>query len=606
MTCQGLRIGTYAGVCAIVVGILVAGPMQPSAASVSDRARRIQLAKDQEKLGNLEEALRIYRDLYARQGRIDFLYRLESLLTRLERFQEAVDLLAARTEEAPTDVNARIKLGSALVALGRIDEGFAEWESILDTAPKENAFLIVANLYRKHNLHDRVAAVYRRGRLQLKKPALFARELARLAERKGRYDEAVIEYLRFLDDKPQYRPVIQQHLREFTADDDRRQTIFGYLASEVSADPANRTRILLFVEYADDAGMLGQALRVMQDHAARADREAWRQISRRALKSREYDVAAGAFGQMLQRGGQRSASLLGMAMAEEGRGRYEEASRFYDLLLQEESRVSTVHEARYRLGRMRHLHEGRLQDALEILMPLVDAPRQTEWRNRAAFEVAELLVRVDRLAEARERLHRIQRESKEQDDVEQAQMLLAEIHFLDARFDTAGTHLAALLSGSPTRYILNDALELNALLQQGSREFPGVLEVLALARRDLRQGRPADAMEALNDAIDSRAGQVGIDHLLSLRIESLQILGRPHDIIETCRRMLEEVPGSPMCPSAAITLAQTFEQELGERESALEAYEKVLVDYPLSLEADTARDRIRSLHDTSTPTKEAG
>jgi len=544
---------------------------------------------------NFNEALHIYQELYqANPRRVDILYRIESILTRLGRHQDVINLMTERLTKAPGETNARIRLGNALYELGKTDEAFVQWEAILDRAKTEGPFLIVAGLYRKHNLHDRVEAVYRGGRVRLNAPVLFARELARLAERDGRYGLAVAEYLRFLDDKPQYRPVVKQHFREFAGDESQRLPIFRHLAAEVTARPSDRERSLLLIDYAQAAGLLARALRALMDSAEQIAPEAWRQIARVARDAGDYDTAAGAYSRMLLRNDQRPTALIGLALAEEGRGRYDEAGGYYRAVLEAYPEPPTGHEARYRLGRMLSRQQNRLNDALEVLLPLADADRSTDWSEQAAFVTSDLLIRANRMPEAEAILSEIVR-SRPVEEADRARLSRAHIDFMQAEFDSSSGHLARLMAGVPTRDVLNDALELAALVQRGQAEYPETLKTLARARRSLRLGNLEEALVLLDSAADRGAEPSGRDHILALRVEVLQALKRPEAVVQACLKLLIEMPNSPIGPAIHITLAETIECDLNDTNRAREAYEKLLLDFPLSLEADIARERIRAL-----------
>src|SRR5713226_1502609 len=68
---------------------------------------------------------------------------------RAGEFKEAVDVCRDGLHRHPGYVSARVTLGRALVALGRLEEAEAELQSVLDSAPESLAAIRgLADIYR--------------------------------------------------------------------------------------------------------------------------------------------------------------------------------------------------------------------------------------------------------------------------------------------------------------------------------------------------------------------------------------------------------------------------------------------------------------------------
>ena len=173
---------------------------QPSPVQINEelnRAMALEAKKD------WAGAIDIYQRLCDQlPQRGDLFSRLESALSRAGRYAEAAALTRQRLAVDPNDVDSRLRLGQALLALGEVDSAGAHWDRLLQRATTLTPFAIVADHYRRRNLDARAEQAYRRARLVFKNPALFARELAELAERQVRYPDAVREYLICVADNP--------------------------------------------------------------------------------------------------------------------------------------------------------------------------------------------------------------------------------------------------------------------------------------------------------------------------------------------------------------------------------------------------------------------
>mgnify|MGYP001236729867 CR=1 FL=1 len=251
-------------------------------------------------------------------------------------------------------------------------------------------------------------------------------------------------------------------------------------------------------------------------------------------------------------------------------------------------------EARYRLGWLLQDAYRDPDDALHTFQALVKTDRRTPWRYRALFDIAEVMLRADRFAEAEAAYTLVVRERRGHQEAEVARFRIAESHFLAGNFDGAQDLLDGLLSGSATRDALNDALALSILIQDGQAD-PEALNAYAAALKLKRRQKPKAALRAFQDLTDRHSESTLLDRTLARKIELLESLERYPEAIGTCRRLIADLPWSPLCPWAQMALGRIYNNRLGQVYDAAKAYETLLIDYPKSLEADGARDRLRAL-----------
>ena len=578
--------------------LLIALPVCAIAQQVNETLKQALTLEQQ---GKEQQALDVYRDLYAKYPRrTDILFRLESLLSRLRLFDEAVSLLEARLQRAPGDLNARLRLADALYALGRQAQAFAQWDRVLDGTANQGLYALVADRYRKRNLIPQAAATYRKARVAFNRPNLFARELAELAEQQARYPEAVEEYLALLQDSPQYRPLIESRFREFALEGDQQEQIMAMLSSGVQAHPNDEVRLRLLVEYALPAGRANAALQVLMGSPVPPAlcQDLLLRVAAYALDQQAYTVSADAYGALLNRTDEPdllARARLGLARAQQGRGLSDAARRLYrDLIDQVPNRVE-ADEARYRLGRLLRDTDGNAEAAGQVFRSLIETGRRTPWRTRALFDLSEILLLQEKLDDARATCERIVREQKGSEEADEARFRIAEYHFLSGDFEAAQNLLNSLLTGAPTRYALNDAIALSVLIQDGLQESSEILHGYATAQKFERQGRIEPALTAFQALLKNHPQTGILDRILAVQANILERLRRYPEAIQTCRRLIAEVPWSPLCPWARISIGKVYEERLEQYYDAQQAYEAVLTDYPQSLEADLARDRLRGL-----------
>ncbi len=582
----------------LVTSVCWSSPATARAGNVQDaliRATRMEAA------GDLDGALKLYRRLCARYPRrTDILLRQESLLSRMGHYEEAVALLKWRLSKAPADITARLRIAEALYTLGRHEEAFENWDHICRGVVRSAQYALVADRYRKHNLYDRAADTYRKGRRALDKPLLFARELAELAELRARYPEAVEEYLRFLQIKPQYVSLVTSRLREFAGEGGSQDTILSRLAREARERPDNGIGAQLLTDYALSAARPEFVLQVLTEdkRETRWHVELLLRIASHALKHGAYPAAESAYGAVLGRSrvpDHVPRSLLGLARSKQGLGRADDAREQYRDLIRRYPRRPEADEGRYRLGVLLADAYDDTAASLAAFRDLVDVGRHSSWRCRALFEIGKALFLQDDLKGAEAAYRRIVGGWKGREEADNARFKMAELRFLSGDFEAAQRLLQQLLSGPMSRYVLNDALRLSVLIQGGTDENPAALRSLATALVRQRRGDAESALEALGALLEDYPRTVIKDRALVAKAEVLEVLGRHVEAIEVCRRLAEEMPWSPFGPWAQMALARIYEERLGQYEEARRSYEALLVDHPRSLEADEARDHLRAL-----------
>ena len=167
-----------------------------------------------------------------------------------------------------------------------------------------------------------------------------------------------------------------------------------------------------------------------------------------------------------------------------------------------------------------------------------------------------------------------------------------------------------LLSGPAVRFALNDALDLSVLIQEGETSGPETLEAFAQAYTLQRQHHLKKALQAFQTFINTYPNSGLLDRALAAAVELLDTLGHYPEAIQACRKLVTDIPWSPLCPWAHIQLARIYEERLGQYHDALRACETLLIEYPKSLEADLARNRLRALREKiealENPNKETG
>ena len=601
------KIWFFRGSCYIAILLLFAGTAIASTEQINaaiQRAIALEAKKD------FTSAIYIYRGLYIQHPhRADLLMRLNSALSRAGRHAEVAALLRQRLSSVPNDNNARLRLGIALFEMGQIDSAAASWEPLLQHATITHPFAIIADRYRKRNLDKRAVQTYRRARTALKNTTLFARELAELAERRAHYPDAVREYLIWIQQNPQYRAHVEARLRDFAQNGDRHAEVFDLLSS-----PKDQTHLSLLIEYALPAGFIAQTLDLLLSPNALIKNN-WNYLFRIASYALDNDnpptaiTAYRAICDRADRPDHLARAQLGLGKAYQLANRPADAQNHYGDLIARHPNRAEADEARFLIGIILRDHINDAAGAQQAFQNLIQTHRRSTWRYKALFALAEGHLQANSIDRTRHIYHQIIAEKATAPEATEARFRLAELHFLSDQLDKAQTLLDAVLKTHLNRDIINDAIALSALLQEGQRADSTLLSAYASACLKLRQKDQNGALRAFETLHRAHPQSFLADRLLDHQAKIYTDQKRYPQALQTYRKLITTQPQSPLSPAAHIAQGAIYDKYLGQYYDAQKIYETLLVNYPLSLEADIARERLRNLRQkiqTLEKTKEAG
>ena len=583
--------------CVIVV-LLCAAPLRSEVPEIGEALKR---GKVLEAAGELEPAVGVYRALYMRYPRrTDVLFRLEALLSRTGAHREAADLLERHLRRSPNDAAARLRLGDAYFSLGERSEAFGQWERILGHVRGSAGYSLVAERYKRHNLLAEAERIYLRGREALGPPTLHARQLAELAERQADYERAVTEYLLYLEEKPGHLALIEPKFRDFAREGLAREQILARLVEEVRGQPKDLSRRRLLTRYAVGAGRPETALAALLEYPGGLvqDQPLLMRIGSRAAETRDWETAASAYEALIARTEAPVAllrPLLALAQVREGQERVDDAHQIYEDVIGRNPRRVEADEARFRMGKLLRDARNDLDGALEVFGRVAEGKRWSPWRDRSLAAIGEISVRKDDLDGARSAYARIVRERGGEEEGWEARFRIAECSFFQGEFEDARRVLVQILSGPATGFALNDALSLLELIDRSISADPEALAGYAEAVKLARQQKRARALEHLLALVARYPSGGLVDRCLALQAELLDSLGHYQESIGAYQMLLDQIPWSPLCPSSRMGMARISSDRLGRHQVAIDMYERLLVDYPESVEADEARDRLRML-----------
>jgi tetratricopeptide (TPR) repeat protein len=178
----------------------------------------------------------------------------------------------------------------------------------------------------------------------------------------------------------------------------------------------------------------------------------------------------------------------------------------------------------------------------------------------------------------------------------EAKLKNAKLHYYRGNLAVA-KDILDVLKLATSREIANDAEQLSLLIvdntgmdstEAAMREYAGI-DLL------LFQNKTDEAIEALNEMWKKYAEHPLADEILWLRANTYLKQGKNTEALEDLKKITASYPTDILGDDALFTQAKIYEERLKDKTAAMEAYQKVLTQYPGSIYGAEARKRFRAL-----------
>lgn len=613
---------------ALILAILT-GPAFSSGvlSQTPDSQSKFRLAQGLEQAGEYDRAAALYEGLLQGDpGNVVLLDAVERMWMQLKRYDQAIGLLRTRLLRAPADANLHAQLGSVLYRAGREKEADGEWEAAIAAGPSNpGTYRLLAAVLAENRLLDRAADAYRRGRKATNDPDLFTLELAQLLSSTMNYAGATGEYLRWLAKNPGQISFVQSRLSQITGRPEAREAAEGVIRGALG-DRSDLPLLQLLGWLAMEgknydeafgvytkidalAGARGNELYQFANHAA-GDR-AFAAAARAYQAAINVPVAAGVmpFARLgyassvleLQAEADTFASPLRGTPATEAVPLYGGAIRLFQKIIEDYPGTEFSARSWYKIGVVQSEKFQDREGAVASMRHVIDdAGAAPSLRVQAELMMGKVHVARGDTAKA-EKYFRAVEASRVAlpDGHDESVYLLAEIDYFAGRFDSAMQKLAGIVVNLKADYA-NDALRLAAFLQENAGAAPEALGKYAGAEFLARQGKNTEAIAVLLSVIQSYPQAPLVDDAL-LRVGELQAsAGFFREASSSYERLLTEFRDrSTELDRAEFALGEVYQYGLRDHAGAQAAYERLLAEYPKSILAERARQRIRQLRGES-------
>jgi tetratricopeptide (TPR) repeat protein len=599
--------------------------VQAALAQSQDAALRFRLAQSYEQAGEYERAVDLYRDLN-KSDPANYVYfdALQRTLAQLKRYDDAIALIRQRLMLSPGDLNLQAMLGTALYRSGRENEGFDAWERAIAPNPANpQAYRLIANVMTENRLLERAADVYRRARSGCNDPNLFTLELAQILIVSMDYAGATAEMLRWFDQNPLQIVFVQSRLATFAWKPDGRSAAINVVRSALRTREQLRLYELLGWLYlegrefepaleayrtidrlsnAQGASLLAFADRLSREHAYEIAAAAYREALNQPLASpripqAKYGYACTLMELRTPRDTTEGASRIGRFPISESRLGFEGVLASFNAIIADHPTTEYAVQSYYQIGMIHFRRFFDLDNAARAFEHILTDPaaRNTQ-RYDALLRLGEILTARGDTGSAAVRFQQVSgAPDATPDQSDEGSFHLAELEYFRNRFDDALRILSTISTNTKADYA-NDALQLQAFLEENSRTAPEPLKLFSQAEFLGRQKKNTEAIQIFRDILSRFSGAPLADDALMRTGALLTEAAMYRDAIASYERLLTDYKeNGALLDRARFHIGEIYQYGLQNTPEAISAYEKLLAEFPQSVLVHVARKRIRML-----------
>ena len=559
-----------------------------------------------------DKAKEIYAKLYKDYQQLNYFNQYIECLIRLSEFDEAEKKLKSFTKDNPNQVKSKVDLIYVYLLDDEKDKAEKLFNEILKTLP-ENASVIQSyvNMLRARGLNEQALAILEKGAKINSEGRTFNLDRAYIYQTMANYQEAFRYYFMELEDNPDQYKSIKMRLQSMLFYDVNKSITDELriaLLKKTQEKPDNQQFAELLVWLALQEEDYDIALEQSKSIDRRGNDQEGQiiSLSNICLDNRQYDVAHDGFDYIRKKGRSHpfyADALIGLINTDYQKFKAENVSdkKSYETLA---GRISEAYEEvgpneyanlvaiqsdimAYQLGKQ--------VEAISLIESTLEQTPGKIEQARLKLKLADIYLHEDEVWEATLLYSQVDKSMKEEPLGHEARFKNAQLRYFIGEFAWAQVQLK-VLKAATSKLIANDAMTLTLIIKDNLDTDTTGLELCRLARADYRifQQKDDEALSLL-DSIISNGNETSIPHAL---FRKAQIIEKNKDF-ESAKsiylKIVEQFAYSYMADAALMQAALIEQNQLKDKTSAAQHYEKLIDEYPTSIYTAQAKKNYRKL-----------
>lgn len=584
--------------------------------SQSTSERKLGLAQSYEQVGQIDNAMRLYQEVYdedkkqtqAYEGLVR-MYKAKNLNTEL------LNLIEERVIYDKRSMNY-ILLGEANWKAGKPNEADAAWEKAIELEPKNKfMYMDLAEIQSRLSLYEKAIKTYQIGRKNIENVGLtpFVNEISKLYIVTGDTKMALEETLIILKESGALAAV-EARIYAMMQNDDDLKMIDKSLTEFVDDNSSNYMALELYSWYQTTIGNHKKALEytIKSDNVSKSEGRLVLSFAGNAEAAGNIDISLEAYQYIIDQGKSNkffASAIYSYTRTLESKFMFDrdmtkdnvkKVIERYKIIIEEYPKSTTAADAYLQIARLQKENLGDYKNSEKTLYELVkDIPGAIQT-GRAMVELSLISISKGELDEAKELLQtsKVRYGRNEKVLLELIDYKLALIEYYSGNLDSAES-MFNVLSEVKDADIANDVLEKNSIVADKNKEEEKT-KVFASAEYDIMRLDTASAIKKYESIINElRNYDTEIWQRSQLELSEIYLNRKNYEKSDFyLEDFLKNLPDGVHTDEVIFKLAYSKELQ-SKKDKAIELYSKILISFPNSIYLDRARGKIRELRGES-------
>ncbi|WP_452610952.1 tetratricopeptide repeat protein [Roseivirga echinicomitans] len=579
----------------------------------------IALANEYYEQGEFEKALKEYKKLAKDNSNILRIHEnYLKLLLGEEEFNEAEKYLKGIIKDNPENFFYSVDLGMLYKSQKEEEKAEKVFSDIIDEQAKKagqnnstNGIRFLAQVFFEKNLREKGLETYQKGRLAMNRPDIFSLELANAYQLMNQKQEMVLEYLVFAKSQPQnlnyVKNSFQRTLLEPEDLDTLELTLYEFIQKDAGNPIYNDLLVWTHLQQKNFAAALRQARAL--DRRLQNNAENIINVGLIAFRNEEYKTAQQAFNYVINEFTDSPSKNLAtryvlLADEEVIKRTYPVDSAAiknlivkYDEYKSNSRDVFSIIDANRRVAHLFAFYLNEIPKAIEILTENIEQPvGKHRVIAESKMDLADIYLLNEEPWESILLYAQVERMFKDEPLGYEAKLKSAKLSYFKGEFELAQSHLD-ILKLATSREIANDALSLSILIKNNTvfDSTDVVMQEYANIELQLFQNQKNEAIEALKAMIEKYPNHSIIDEVYFLMAKTQRELGHFDKALKALEVINQKHYFEILGDDALFLTALILEEDLKDKEKAMEAYLQLLEKFKGSIFVSEARKRLREL-----------
>lgn len=579
----------------------------------------IALANEYYEQGEFEKALKEYKKLAKDNSNISRIHdNYLKLLLSEEEFNEAEKYLKGTIKDNPDNFFYKVDLGMLYKSQKEEEKAENVFNDIIAEQAKDagennktNGIRFLAQVFFEKNLRQKALETYQEGRKAMNRPDMFSLELANAYQLMNQKREMVLEYLIFSKSQPQNLSYVknsfQRALTEPEDLDTLETTLYEFIQKDAGNPIYNDLLVWTHLQQKNFSAALRQARAL--DRRLQNNAENIINVGLIAFRNQEYKAAQKAFDYVLNEfpdSPSRNLASRYVLLADEEvvKETYPvDTTAIKNLIIKyqvykESLRdVFNIIDANRRVAHLYAFYLNEIPKAIEILTENVNQPvGKHRVIAESKMDLADIYLLNEEPWESILLYAQVERMFKDEPLGYEAKLKSAKLSYFKGEFELAQSHLD-ILKLATSREIANDALNLSILIKNNTvfDSTDVVMQEYANIELQLFQNQKNEAIAALNQMIEKYPNHSIIDEVYFLMAKTERELGYFDKALTALGVINEKHYFEILGDDALFLTGIILEDDLKDKEKAMEVYLQLLEKFKGSIFVSEARKRLREL-----------